>query len=187
MTPFECTCSDNISCKCFRLFSLPSWRQCCSQCTHHSHVPMFMSNLPKLTQVDLLTTTQLEPSLQHGCDHTAIMHLPSWFALIPYALCKTPTASLCPLQKERFGGKHEILPREKASALSGALWLLICERRLLLMRAVSEPVSLFIFVAISEASCSDGSATVWSWLQMKAQKAQQPAPSEHLPVSCSYW
>lgn len=63
-----------------------------------------------------------------------------------------PTASMCPLQRERFGGKHEILPREKASALSGALWLLICERRLLLMRAVSELAASFIFVAISEAS-----------------------------------
>lgn len=87
MTPLECTCSDNISCKCFRLFNLPSWRQCCSQCKHHFHMPVFMSNLPKLTQEDLQTTTQLEPSLQHGCDHTAIMHLPSWFALIPYAPC----------------------------------------------------------------------------------------------------
>lgn len=29
-----------------------------------------------------------------------------------------PTASMSPLQRERFGGKHEILPREKAPALS---------------------------------------------------------------------
>lgn len=156
MSPSECTCSDNISCKCFCLFNLPSWRQCCSQCGHHFHVPTLMSNLSKLTRPDLETAIQsqsLHSSVAVWC------HAPSrGRSLCPRVTAKlfcsdslhsvdiwNPTASMLPAQKGRLGGKQEIQPREKASALSEALWLFLPERKLLSMGAVNDLAASFIF------------------------------------------
>lgn len=134
MSPSECTCSDNISCKCFCLFNLLSWRQCCSQCRHHFHVPMLMSNLSKLTQPDLETAIQSQSLYSSAA---VWCHAPSrGRSLRPHVTAKlfcsdslhsvdiwNPTASMLPVQRGRGGGKQEIQPREKSSALSEALWL----------------------------------------------------------------
>lgn len=171
MSSSECTCSDNISCKCFRLFNLPSWRQCCSQCRHHFHVPMLMSNLSKLTQPDLETAIQsLYSSAAVWC------HAPSrGRSLRPHVTAKLFCSdSLHSVAKPDClhapHAKRESWRKAGNSAqgeIICSLWGFVAfspERKLLSMGAVSDLAASFIFCVHFRRtfSGSNGSVTVRS-------------------------